>query len=251
MKETTTSKQSQDEDVRNQILDNAIKVFAERGFGGTYLREIAQRSGVSHSMIKYYFGSKEKLWRAAVSFLFDRQFREAAPALTAVNDGDRQGLLRALIQQMIRYSARHPEHSRLIMQASMTPGPHLDWIVAHLRELHDLYYPEGSALSEDSDDRPDIVAIITHYLIYGACHTIFALEHEARGLYGIDVADPVFIDRFVQVATEMLMPAEMRGAEAIANRDAGEALGCTSNKPDIQMWETETTTELRISIPKA
>lgn len=44
-----------------QILIVAEKLFAENGFDGTSVRQIAREAGVNGAMISYYFGSKERL----------------------------------------------------------------------------------------------------------------------------------------------------------------------------------------------
>jgi AcrR family transcriptional regulator len=46
---------------RQEILDRAIEVFAERGAAGTSLRSIAQAIGVSHAALTHYFTSREQL----------------------------------------------------------------------------------------------------------------------------------------------------------------------------------------------
>jgi len=46
------------------IINIAEKLFAEKGFDGTSVRDIAQEAGVNLAMISYYFGSKEKLMEA-------------------------------------------------------------------------------------------------------------------------------------------------------------------------------------------
>ena len=46
---------------RQEILDRAIDVFAERGGHGTSLRSIAQAIGVSHAALLHYFDSREQL----------------------------------------------------------------------------------------------------------------------------------------------------------------------------------------------
>lgn len=43
------------------ILDAAEKLFAQKGFMGTSVRDIANKAQVNVAMISYYFGSKEKL----------------------------------------------------------------------------------------------------------------------------------------------------------------------------------------------
>lgn len=47
-----------------QILDKAEQLFAEKGYEGTTVRDIAEFAGVNLAMISYYFGSKEKLLEA-------------------------------------------------------------------------------------------------------------------------------------------------------------------------------------------
>lgn len=46
---------------RQEILDRAIEVFAERGAYATSLRSIAQALGVSHAALLHYFDSREQL----------------------------------------------------------------------------------------------------------------------------------------------------------------------------------------------
>ncbi len=46
------------------IINAAEKLFAEKGFDGSSVRDIAQEAEVNVAMISYYFGSKEKLMEA-------------------------------------------------------------------------------------------------------------------------------------------------------------------------------------------
>lgn len=46
---------------RQEILDRAIEVFAQRGSDRTSLRAIAEEVGVTHAALKHYFGSLEEL----------------------------------------------------------------------------------------------------------------------------------------------------------------------------------------------
>lgn len=47
-----------------QIIEVAERLFSQKGFAGTSVRDIAQEADVNVSMISYYFGSKEKLIEA-------------------------------------------------------------------------------------------------------------------------------------------------------------------------------------------
>jgi AcrR family transcriptional regulator len=45
----------------------AYELFAERGYHGTSVREIAHRAGMSQGQITYHFGSKAALFRAVAT----------------------------------------------------------------------------------------------------------------------------------------------------------------------------------------
>lgn len=49
------------------ILESARRLFGERGYRGTALRDIAAASGISHSTLLHYFPSKQALLMAVLS----------------------------------------------------------------------------------------------------------------------------------------------------------------------------------------
>lgn len=51
-------------DKQIQIMEAAEELFAEKGFAGTSVRDIAETANVNLAMISYYFGSKDKLMEA-------------------------------------------------------------------------------------------------------------------------------------------------------------------------------------------
>jgi len=51
-------------DKQKQIILTAERLFSEKGYEGTSVRDIADEAGVNIAMISYYFGSKEKLMEA-------------------------------------------------------------------------------------------------------------------------------------------------------------------------------------------
>src|SRR6185312_11738095 len=53
-----------DSGVAETILDVAEAEFAARGYEGTSLREITDKARVNQALVRYYFGSKEGLYRA-------------------------------------------------------------------------------------------------------------------------------------------------------------------------------------------
>lgn len=53
------------EQARERLLMAALRLFADQGFARTSTREIAQAAGANVAAIRYYFGDKEGLYRAA------------------------------------------------------------------------------------------------------------------------------------------------------------------------------------------
>lgn len=51
---------------RQQILDASLRLFSERGFARTTVRDIARQAGITDAAIYYHFGSKRELLDALV-----------------------------------------------------------------------------------------------------------------------------------------------------------------------------------------
>jgi AcrR family transcriptional regulator len=88
------------------VLDLAFDAFAERGYEGTTVRELAKVLGVSHNLLNVRFGSKAELWRRAVDA---RVARIAPPVFAAfdapgVNDEER---LRLLVRNFCRWASQN------------------------------------------------------------------------------------------------------------------------------------------------
>lgn len=58
-------------DTRGRILDAARATFADHGFDGATVREIAARAGVDPALVHHYFGTKQRLFVAAMEFPVD------------------------------------------------------------------------------------------------------------------------------------------------------------------------------------
>jgi AcrR family transcriptional regulator len=58
---------------RQRILDAALGEFADKGFAGARVREIADRAGVNAQLISYYFGGKEGLYDELVKRWHERE----------------------------------------------------------------------------------------------------------------------------------------------------------------------------------
>src|SRR3954463_2442137 len=54
------------EDTRERLIRAAAQLFAEKGFEGASVKELAQEAGVNVSLVSYHFGGKEGLFKACL-----------------------------------------------------------------------------------------------------------------------------------------------------------------------------------------
>lgn len=66
-------KQNIDENSKEKILNTAIKLFAQKGFDGTSIREICKSANINICMISYYFGGKQELYQEIITNLIKSQ----------------------------------------------------------------------------------------------------------------------------------------------------------------------------------
>jgi len=81
---------------RDSILDAARHLFGERGFDATTIRDIAALADVDPAMVHHHFGSKDKLFTAALGAPIDpREHIEAV--LTGPDDSMGERLLETML----------------------------------------------------------------------------------------------------------------------------------------------------------
>ena len=171
-------------ETRDRILSAALATFAEHGFDGATTRDIAARAGTNLGLLQYYFGGKEKLWRAAV----DQVFGALAVALgrAVPEEIDTPEELAEIIRVCVRFVAANPHFVRLMNDECKRDGPRMRWLVdRHGRRLYDT----ANAIFEHARRRgfvPELQAPHVYYLFIGAMGMIFSQAPECRRLTGTD-----------------------------------------------------------------
>jgi TetR/AcrR family transcriptional regulator len=101
---------------RRAVLDAAERLFADRGFAGTSMRDIASASGVSQPLIHHHFGGKEALYTAVrrqVSEDYAAQFPEVGWVT------DRPVDVRAELETIYEFLRNKPSLLRLLEWARL------------------------------------------------------------------------------------------------------------------------------------
>ncbi len=179
------------------ILQAALEEFAARGFDGATVRDIANRIGLSHGMIRYHYQTKEQLWFAAVEFLFKRLAEETylEPEKQARLRAGDMDVFREWLRRYVRYCAMHPEHARILFQESVSPTPRLEKAIRdNLQRDHRHAVQTVEALKAGGHFPADAPAASIIYILTGACQNLFALAAEARISMGYDPLSPEAID---------------------------------------------------------
>lgn len=100
---------------RDAITGAAREIFAERGYHGTSIRDIAKRAGLSLSALYYWHPSKQHLLAALMEEITHDYFHRCDRALREAGDdpGDR---LRALVRATVEYRVSLRVESNIAMR---------------------------------------------------------------------------------------------------------------------------------------
>ena len=101
-------------DLKQALLVAAIDLFAQRGFDGVSLSQIAGQADVDIALTRYYFGSKDQLWEAAMMLLAERFAAEITLAISKQQESQ-EGSLKKTIRAFVLASACWPQVSRIIV----------------------------------------------------------------------------------------------------------------------------------------
>ncbi len=196
----------QREATQASLLQAALEVFSEKGFDGASTREIATLAGAHNALIKYHFSSKDALWRAAVAFLFERQAKELAlPRPDDPVHADFRAYAKAVIRAVVVYSAKHPEHARLMMQESMRDSERLHWatdsFIADISKVSARFIE----MCKREGILPNVSTPALVYIFVGAAQTFYTLAPEVRRVWNIDPSDPDVIEAHIEALTQVLV----------------------------------------------
>ena len=179
------------ERTRADILSVATREFADRGYAGARINEIADKTSTTKRMIYYYFGGKEQLYIAVLEAAYLR-IRSLEQQLDVEHLHPVEAI-QELAGITFDHHEAHPDFVRLvsienihraahIARSTVLTGlatPALDVLDAILRRGRDAH------LFRDDVDALDVHQIISAYCIFR-----IANRHTFGAIFGRDMLDP-------------------------------------------------------------
>lgn len=105
---------------RASLLSSARKLFADHGFHGTSVGDIADRAGLRKPSLFHHFATKEALYRAVMLELVTDV--GAAIAIGTTRDGSYVERLDAVNDALTDFFASRPDAARLLFREALEPG---------------------------------------------------------------------------------------------------------------------------------
>jgi AcrR family transcriptional regulator len=175
---------------REEILDAAARLFAERGYSETDTQELIDELGVGKGTLYRYFSSKRELFLAAADRVMTRLRAAVDQATAAVEDPIER--VAAAVRAFLGYCSEHPEFVELLVQerAQFRDRKKPTYFVhreAHVQRWRDFYRSLIGA-GRIRDIPVEHITDVVSMLLYGCLFTNYFHAIERRP---IDQADAI------------------------------------------------------------
>jgi AcrR family transcriptional regulator len=194
------------ERTRADILAVATKEFADSGYAGARINEIADKTSTTKRMIYYYFGGKEGLYVAVLEQAYSR-IRSLEQQLD-VEHLDPVDAIRELAGLTFDHHESHPDFIRLVSIENIHRAEH----IARSELLSGLANPAldvlGAILQRGWDAgvfREDVDALDVHQVISGFCVFRTANRHTFGAIFGRDMLAPALREHQRQMLGDLLV----------------------------------------------
>ena len=194
------------ERTRAEILDVAGREFAERGYAGARVDEIAAKTRTTKRMIYYYFTSKENLFVEVLVRAYS--VVRAAEEQVDVEGMSPAAALRRVAELTFDHHESHPDFIRLVTIENIHAARHL----ASAPALSELANPALDVLTRilangraAGEFRDDVDALDVHMLISSFCVFRTANRHTFDAIFGRDMLDAGSREHYREMLAEVVL----------------------------------------------
>jgi AcrR family transcriptional regulator len=192
------------ERTRAEILDVATEHFAEHGYSGARVDEIAEQTRTTKRMLYYYFGSKEGLYTEVLEHAYT-QIR-AAEQEVDVEHLEPVAAIRRLAELTFDHHEAHPGFIRLVSIENIHRAEHMR-ASGRFADLNTPAIDLIAAILERGRDvfRRDADAIDVHMMISAFCVFRVANRHTWETIFGRDPLDAALRERYRRMLGDMVV----------------------------------------------
>jgi AcrR family transcriptional regulator len=131
----------EDQTSKRRILDSAVTVFAEKGYDGARVDEIAKRASVNKALIYYYFPrGKEELLETAFLETLEETLKILDLKGMAHFDYNDDEFVKKMVNGFLDILEERQDILRVILMESMKRSPVNDFIYRMIREIIEKIY---------------------------------------------------------------------------------------------------------------
>jgi AcrR family transcriptional regulator len=181
---------------RANILEVALKEFADKGFSGARIDEIAEKTQTSKRMIYYHFGGKEGLYQAVLDEAY-AGIRETETTM-AMGSVDAEQVLADHIRLTFDYHNTHPEFVRLVMNENILHGAFIKNIAGIKRRRASIENLLGKIIAQgvaEGSFRKDIDPIDLHMTISALCFYNVSNRYTFSRIFDRDMTSPAAVEK--------------------------------------------------------
>ena len=169
------------EQVKSKVLHAAAKLFLEKGFTESRMREISTLAGVSYGSMMFIFRSKEEILSELVGFVLDGQFEATTKMLQGKTDD--KILFYAAETTLQLYLAESSEHMRELYSLSYSQQASstiiYEKITLKLAEIFKEQYPDYTQ-GEFYEKELASAGVMRNYMTR-PCGIYFTMDRKVRG----------------------------------------------------------------------
>jgi AcrR family transcriptional regulator len=176
--EVLSSRRQHKEERREQILDAALRIFAQKGFVGASIRDIAKEVGVTEGLLYHYFESKEQLLNACWK---ERTWRAHLERILA--EGAEKPLQSVLSELVLDFMKTLRENAEMVRFCASERQRNPELAEFHLRKIEENHHLLCSFLrhrQEAGEIRSGADVSTAAGLLMGTAYSCFLLygEHD-------------------------------------------------------------------------
>src|SRR3954453_13930982 len=192
------------ERTRAEILEVARAEFAEHGYSGARVDEIAERTRTTKRMLYYYFGSKEGLYTEVLERAYAR-IREAERDLD-VEHLEPEAAIRRLAELTFDHHEAHPDFIRLVSIENIHRAEHMR-ASGRFADLNTPAIDLIAGILERGRDvfSRDVEAVDVHMMISAFCVFRVANRHTWEAIFDRDPLDPALRERYRRMLGDMVV----------------------------------------------